>query len=107
METFLRLFGRLLSFVYHCFDRIVIHGYLPLLSRREHIVYFFHDVHGIRAIPKEVLHKRTDDYNRWVDSFARNHLIPPEWPKKASAVQAACRQADTSVQRLVDVLGAA
>ena len=34
METFLRLFGGLLSLVYHCFDRIVIFGYLPLLSRR-------------------------------------------------------------------------
>ena len=41
METFLRLFGSLLSLVYHCFDRIVIFGYLPSLSRPEHIVYFF------------------------------------------------------------------
>jgi hypothetical protein len=30
METFHRLFGSLLSFVYHCFDRVVIQGYLPL-----------------------------------------------------------------------------
>ena len=28
METFTKLFGSLLVFVYHCFDRIVIHGYL-------------------------------------------------------------------------------
>jgi hypothetical protein len=28
METFTRLFGSLLLFVYHCFDRIVINGYL-------------------------------------------------------------------------------
>ena len=39
MEMFLRLFANLLSFVYHCFDRIVIFGYLPLLSRPEQIVY--------------------------------------------------------------------
>jgi len=26
MELFTRLFGHLLAFVYHCFDRIVIHG---------------------------------------------------------------------------------
>ena len=32
---------------YHYFDRIVIFGYLPLLSRAEHIVYFFRDVHGV------------------------------------------------------------
>jgi hypothetical protein len=29
MEEFARLFGSLLSFVYHCFDRIVILGHLP------------------------------------------------------------------------------
>ena len=28
METFIKLFGSLLAFVYHCFDRIVIQGYL-------------------------------------------------------------------------------
>jgi hypothetical protein len=82
MERFTQLFGRLLVFVYHCFDRIVIFGYLPLLSRPEHIVYFFRDVHGVGAITKEVLRKRTDDYNRWVDAFARNHDSPLEWAAK-------------------------
>ena len=28
METFTKLFGSLLVFVYHCFDRIVINGYI-------------------------------------------------------------------------------
>jgi hypothetical protein len=28
MESFTKLFGSLLVFVYHCFDRIVINGYL-------------------------------------------------------------------------------
>jgi hypothetical protein len=50
MDQFAQLFGRLLTLVYHCFDRIVILGYLPLLTRPENIVYFFHDVQGIRAI---------------------------------------------------------
>ena len=35
METFTRRFGSLLVFVYHCFDRIVINGYLNGLSRPE------------------------------------------------------------------------
>ena len=35
METFCKLFGSLLVFVYHCFDRIVIQGYLPLLTTAE------------------------------------------------------------------------
>jgi len=33
MEIFTKLFGSLLVFVYHCFDRIVINGYLNGLSR--------------------------------------------------------------------------
>ena len=40
METFAKLFERFLVFVYHCFDRIVIQGYLPLLTRPEHIGCF-------------------------------------------------------------------
>lgn len=82
METFLRLFGNLLNLVYHCFDRIVIFGYLPLLSRPEHIVLLFRDVHGVRAITKEVLRRRTTDYQRWVEAYARNHHIPIEWAEK-------------------------
>ncbi len=31
-----RLFGSLLTFVYHCIGRIVIFDYLPLLTRPEH-----------------------------------------------------------------------
>jgi len=46
MELFTRLFGHLLAFVYHCFDRIVIHGYLTGLSRPEHVVHFFLYVFG-------------------------------------------------------------
>ena len=30
MEEFTRLFGRLLTFEYHCSDRIVVLGHLPL-----------------------------------------------------------------------------
>src|SRR5215469_14545319 len=55
MELFTRLFGHLLAFVYHCFDRIVIHGYLTGLSRPEHVVYFFREVTGAPVITKEIL----------------------------------------------------
>ena len=41
MELFTQLFGDLLAFVYHCFDRIVIYGYLSGLSRPEQVVHFF------------------------------------------------------------------
>jgi hypothetical protein len=82
METFGKLFGSLLALVYHCFDRVVIQGYLPLLTRPEHIVHFFRDVHGIYPITKQALAQRTQDYQHWVEAFARNHRIPIRWPEK-------------------------
>src|SRR5262245_7059865 len=82
METFMRLNGGLIVFVYHCFDRIVINGYLSMLSRPENVVYFFHKVVGIPLITKEVLVQRTHDYQRWVEGFARNHNLPMQWAEK-------------------------
>jgi hypothetical protein len=82
MELFLTLFGDLLVFVYHCFDRIVIHGYLSGLSRPEQVVHFFRRVVGVPVISKEILSQRTADYQNWVEAFARNHDIPIEWAEK-------------------------
>src|SRR4051794_860159 len=82
MELFTRLFGNLLVLVYHCFDRIVIHGYLSGLSRPEQVVHFVRQVHGIPVVSKEVLSQRTHDYQTWVEAFARNHQIPMEWAEK-------------------------
>src|SRR6266536_705567 len=82
MKLFAKLFSSLLVFIYHCFDRIVIHGYLSGLSRPEQVVYFFHEVLGIPVVSKEVLSQRTDDYRNWVEAFARNHKIPIEWAEK-------------------------
>ena len=78
METFAKLFGNLVVFVYHCFDRMVILGHMPLLTRPEHIVHFFRDVHGTYPITKDALRKRTDEYHRWVDAFAHKQHIPVE-----------------------------
>jgi hypothetical protein len=82
MELFTKLFGDLLLFVYHCFDRIVIHGYLSGLSRPEQVVHFFRKVVGIPVLSKESLSQRTADYQNWVEAFARNHSIPIEWAEK-------------------------
>src|SRR5512145_2577265 len=82
MELFAKLFSSLLVFVYHCFDRIVIHGYLSGLSRPEQVVYFFRQVLGIPVVSKEVLSQRTSDYQSWVEAFARNHKIPIAWAEK-------------------------
>src|SRR5260370_3582234 len=82
MELFTKLFGDLLLFVYHCFDRIVIHGYLSGLSRPEQVVHFFRKVVGIQVLSREILSQRTADYQNWVEAFARNHRVPIEWAEK-------------------------
>ena len=75
MELFTQLFGGLLLFVYHCFDRIVINGYLSGLSRPEQVVHFFRQIIAVPILSKEVLAKRTNDYQNWVEAFARNDNI--------------------------------
>src|SRR5579863_9495058 len=82
MELFAKLFSSLLVFVYHCFDRIIIHGFLSGLSRTEQVVYFFRDVIGVAVVDNTVLSKRTGDYRGWVEAFARNHNVPREWAEK-------------------------
>jgi len=101
VETFTRLFGSLLLFVYHCFDRVVINGYLSGLSRPAQVAYFFHNVVGEPVICKEVLSRRTNEYQAWVEAFARNHA-PIEWaePKvrKEDYVRPALRRMERANQ---------
>ena len=82
MDLFVTLFGPMLAFVYHCFDRIVIHCYLSSLSRPQQVVYFFRQIVGIPVVSKEALSERTGIYQKWVDGYARNHKIPIEWAEK-------------------------
>jgi hypothetical protein len=101
VETFTRLFGSLLLFVYHCFDRVVINGYLSGLSRPGQVVHFFQNVVGEPVIGKEVLSRRTNEYQAWVEAFARNHA-PIEWaaPKvrKEDYVRPALRRMERAGQ---------
>ncbi len=82
MDLFTKLFGDFLVFVYHCFDRIVIHGYLTALSRPELVVHFFREIVAVAEVSKEALSQRTADYQNWVEGYARNHAIPIEWAEK-------------------------
>ncbi len=82
MENLTRLFGRSIRFAYHCFDRIVIRGYLSTLSRPENIVYFFRTLKQVDCISKETLRQRTDQYLGWVNGYTRNHDIPLVWAEK-------------------------
>src|ERR1700737_3072948 len=69
MELFTTLFSDLLVFVYHCFDRIVIHGYLSGLSRREQVGHSFRQVVGAPVVSKELLSQRTSGYQNWVKTM--------------------------------------
>ena len=90
MELFTKLFANLLAFVYHCFDRIVIHGYLSALSRPEQVVHFVRQVVGVPVVSKEVLSQRTADYQSWVEAYARNHHTPIEWAEKGVRKEDQC-----------------
>src|SRR2546430_2531707 len=83
-------FWRLLLFVYHCFDRLVIHGYLSGLSRPEQVVYFFREVVGVPAITKELLSRRTIEYQSWVEAFARNRHLPSNGRRQGCASKTIC-----------------
>jgi hypothetical protein len=82
MEMFAKLFGSLLVFVYHCFDRIVINGYLSGVSRAEQVVYFFREVVGKPRIDKEVLSERTTVYRQWVKGYAANRDLEIVWAER-------------------------
>jgi len=82
MEKFTRLFDRSIRFAYHCFDRIVIRGYLSALSRPENIEYFFRTIKQVDCISKETLRQRTDQYLGWVDAYTRKNEIPMAWAQK-------------------------
>ena len=45
-------------------------------------MHFFRDIVGVAEVSKEALSGRTNDYQRWVEAYARNHSIPIEWAEK-------------------------
>ena len=82
MELFTKLYGAWLLFSYHCFDRIVISGYLMGLQRCGQVVYWLREVLGVAAVDKAALSRRTEEYVKWVEAFARKQQIPLEWWEK-------------------------
>lgn len=60
MENLLQLCDRSIRFAYHCFDRIVIQGYLSSLSLTNTLIHFFRNIKQEECIGKETLRQRTD-----------------------------------------------
>ncbi len=76
MDRLSALLGQAVQFVYMCWDRIVLNGYIERLQRPENLIYFFHDVVGIACIEPGVLEQRTNAYKAWVRRLADEHDIP-------------------------------
>jgi hypothetical protein len=76
MERLSAVLGQAVQFVYTCWDRIVLNGYLERLQRPEYLVHFFHDVVGIPCIEPAVLEQRTSAYKTWVRQFTDERGIP-------------------------------
>src|SRR6266496_3772237 len=79
MQLLLKLFGSWMQFFYFSFDRVVLHGHLTFFQLESNVVAFFRNLLGVPVLSKEVLAKRTEEYNRWVAAFARNQKCPLEW----------------------------
>src|SRR5438128_10721257 len=86
MDRLSELLGPAVQFVYTCWDRIVLNGYIERLQRPENLVHFFHDVVGIACIEPAVLEQRTNAYKAWVrrvtDELAIPVLAAPPAPPK-------------------------
>jgi hypothetical protein len=85
------LLGHAVQFVYTCWDRIVLSGYIERLQRPENLIYFFQDVVGINAIEPAVLEQRTKAYKGWVRRITEEQDIPvvaaPHGVKKEDLVE--------------------
>ncbi len=76
MDRLSELLGNAVQFVYSCWDRIVLNGYIERLQRPENLIYFFHDIVGVACIEPTVLEQRTNAYKAWVRRMAEEHDIP-------------------------------
>jgi len=76
VDRLLALLGTAVQFVYTCWDRIVINGYIDRLQRPENLIYFFHDIVGIDCIEPAVLAQRTNTYRAWLRRITEEQGIP-------------------------------
>jgi hypothetical protein len=76
MERLSAVLGQAVQFVYTCWDRIVLSGYLERLQRPENLIYFFQDVVGVPCIEPAVLEQRTNAYKGWLRRMTEEQAIP-------------------------------
>jgi len=96
MEIFTKLFCSLLVFVYHCFDRIVINGYLKRVVPTGSRWFIFRSRGaGIPVVSKEVLKPADQRYRNWVEAY--HAIIRPHrvGGKRVFARKTMCSRAAT------------
>src|SRR5262245_10857341 len=76
MERLSAVLGQAVQFIYTCWDRIVLSGYIERLQRPENLIYFFHEVVGIDTIEPATLEQRTNAYKAWLRRITEEHGIP-------------------------------
>jgi hypothetical protein len=76
VDRLLELLGPAVQWVYTCWDRIVLNGYIERLQRPENLIHFFHDVVGVACIEPAVLEQRTNAYKTWVRRVTDDEGIP-------------------------------
>jgi len=82
MELFLKLFGKFITLIYSCFDRVLINGYIDIFHNQNTVAYFFKNITTAHSISKEAFSKRTNVYQKWVESFMINNNIFNKWAEK-------------------------
>jgi hypothetical protein len=100
MDRLSAVLGQAVQFVYTCWDRIVLNGYIERLQRPENLIYFFHDVVGVSCIEPAVLEQRTNAYKACVRRVTDELGIPvqaappapPKGVRKEDVVQPYYRQ---------------
>src|SRR5207253_2350371 len=81
------LLGHAVQFVYTCWDRIVLSGYIERLQRPENLIYFFQDVVGINAIEPAVLEQRANTYKAWVRRITDERVLWLAWSRHSNRMR--------------------
>jgi hypothetical protein len=99
MQLFAKLFEGWLQYFYHCFDRVVLNGYLFFFHREANVVWFFRQV--LREEPtKEALQARSRAYVKFVEGYARKRRLILEWaPAKARKEDVVARRREAARRR--------
>jgi hypothetical protein len=71
MNAFLQHHAPAIAFSYHCFDRLLLHGYIRALQFGGSIVTFLRQRRQAKLVSPDYLRRISLDYHRWVEGQAQ------------------------------------